>query len=575
MSQVTRRTPQAGPDTGPAADPGPLGLEPYLDRLPVPPIRRPAANRLTLTARGASAYLHRHLPPTPVWAYDGRFPGPTIEVRRGQRLVVRWLNGIRGPYPVPAVRLPGGDASALDRPGAEGGVPVPGAADLPAWTVVHLHGAVTTGASDGWPEDAVPFGASQLAEYLNDQPGAALWYRDASLGVARLNVMAGLLGLYVVRDEEEEALDLPRGGQELPLVICDRNLATTPDGRLTGQLLCKTVAGRPFTGPYTLVNGKIWPYREVNPSRYRFRVLNASHARTYRLAATDAAGRPLTGLLQQIGTDGGLLAGPVALDGPLVLAPGERADVVADLGARAGERVRLVDASDDVVEPAVLELRVTRRPPASPGRRVARPLSAAFSPARRSDTAGLRTRLVLLVGTELWEMAEDAAAPVPAAGVVQVADGVTTRTWRRVARAFADAPTVDVDEGDAEVWHLLHAGGPDRPVESVHVHLAHLQVLARRPVDVTGFDPGLGGTVRPLAVAPPAPPAPGGTGRKDTVAVAPGELVEVLARFTGGAGRFSYHSQLLDHADAGMVRPLVVRPAAVRAARPDEPPGRG
>jgi FtsP/CotA-like multicopper oxidase with cupredoxin domain len=79
-------------------------------------------------------------------------------------------------------------------------------AALPAWNVVHLHGAVTGGGNDGWTENAVLFGESQLS----DQPAMTLWCHDHVM-VNRYNVMAGLAGMYLLRDEEEDRLGLPSG----------------------------------------------------------------------------------------------------------------------------------------------------------------------------------------------------------------------------------------------------------------------------------------------------------------------------------------------------------------------------
>ncbi|MBC3843048.1 multicopper oxidase domain-containing protein [Streptacidiphilus sp. 4-A2] len=211
----------------------------------------------------------------------------------------------------------------------------------------HLHGSATGGGNDGWMENALLVGDSQLSEYPNRQPAMTLWYHDHAMNITSLNVFSGLVGMYLLRDEEEEKLKLPHGDHEVPLIVCDRNLATDAKGALTGQLLHKTTGTLPFLGPYTLVNGRIWPYLEVRPGWYRFRVLNASNSRTYRLHLLDENDNQVTaGAAWQIGTDSGLLGTPLAItsDG-LTLAPAERADVLVDFSAFRGKNLRMVNSA--------------------------------------------------------------------------------------------------------------------------------------------------------------------------------------------------------------------------------------
>src|SRR5205823_658659 len=153
----------------------------------------------------------------------------------------------------------------------------------------------------------------------NDQPATALWYHDHALGITRLNNYAGLSGLYLIRSDEEDQLNLPSGEFEIPLIIQDRMFNGD------GSLLYPTETGGThpfwipeFFGDTVLVNGKVWPYLEVEPRKYRFRILNASNSRFYHLSLQESAsyGVP-TGnpgpVFHQIGTDGGLLPAPVPL----------------------------------------------------------------------------------------------------------------------------------------------------------------------------------------------------------------------------------------------------------------------
>src|SRR6266567_4030185 len=155
------------------------------------------------------------------------------------------------------------------------------------------------------------------------------------------SMCTGLAGLYIIRDAEEEALRLPAGPYEIPLLLQDRNLDTAPDGSLTGRLLHKVEDGTmEFFGPFTLVNGIIWPHLPVEARQYRLRLLNGSNARIYRLVLLDESGTPVHEKIKQIGTDGGLLGQPVDIprDG-LILSPAERADLIVDFRTLRGQRL--------------------------------------------------------------------------------------------------------------------------------------------------------------------------------------------------------------------------------------------
>jgi FtsP/CotA-like multicopper oxidase with cupredoxin domain len=326
-------------------------VTPFKDRLPLPPVLRPQPSQtgpssLRIRMYPARVRLHSELPPTDVWTYEGSLPGPTIGVSKAQKVMVEWVNEIpQGqPYPVVAVKAPAG---TQERPGREGRAADPLVASLPAWTVVHVHGGRTGASSDGWTENALLSGQSTASLYTNDQRATMLWYHDHALGITRYNVYAGLAGLWLIRDEEEQGLRLPAGPYEVPLVIQDRNLDMNPDGSISGRLLHKiTDDTMEFFGPLTTVNGTIWPYLPVEPQQYRLRVLNASNSRTYRLVLLDERGTPVSDTMSQIGTDGGLLAAPVPVPAEgLLLGSAERADLIADFRSFRGRRLTLVNTA--------------------------------------------------------------------------------------------------------------------------------------------------------------------------------------------------------------------------------------
>ncbi|MBL1067461.1 multicopper oxidase domain-containing protein [Streptomyces sp. 7-21] len=584
------------------------GLTPFRDPLRIPRVLRPGRGGtredITIELEPAWERLHSELPPSLLWTYGGHFPGPTIEVRRGQRIRVAWTNRLEGAYPVAAGTEPLGDgAPPTAVPGRQDGFEeIKEVAGLPGWTVTHLHGAVTGGGHDGWAENAVSAGETQLTEYPNDQRAATLWYHDHAMHITRWNVYAGLAGMYLIRDDEERALRLPGGAYEIPLLLSDRNFETDAQGRVTGETLHKVPrlpdpdpeTGEPvtipFTGPFTLVNGVIWPYLDVEPRWCRFRMLNAANSRIFRLALIDEDGQLVRGAVKQIGSDGGLLPAPVAVDFDgelplLTVAPAERMDLLVDFSRLRGRRLRLVNVPDagavpgqpapdqDVPFPQVMEFRVDSRPVRD---RFTLPHVLARSFRRLTHDIPHGHRLVVLTppGTvggkghpEIWEMTEVPAdsVTVPSDGVLQVtgAEG-TTRTYRRTARTFDDALGFKVVRGDYEQWSFLNLGGPEHPM---HIHLTSFQVLSRERYTTAGFDPAAGGTTEPVtADASPGaevPLPPNEQGWKDVVIVPPGEMVSVLGPYEGAEGRFMYHCHLLEHEDMGMMRVFTVTPPEV------------
>ncbi|MER5636771.1 multicopper oxidase domain-containing protein [Kitasatospora sp. NPDC002227] len=577
-------------------------LTKFADPLPVPPLLRPGPE-LTVRLVPAEVRLHSELPPTPLWTYEGSFPGPTIEVRRGRRLRVAWENQLTTPYPAQVGNLPTIDSPpAENSPGIDAAFLNPKAAVLPGWAVTHLHGAVTGGGHDGWTDNAVPAGEAQLSEYPNDQAATALWYHDHAMGITRLNVNAGLAGLYLVRDEEEDQLGLPADEFEVPLVLCDRNLATAADGSLTGQLLFKTVGPLPFSGRYTLVNGRIWPYQQVRARWYRYRVLNASSSRAYRLHLVDENGTRVPDAVWQIGTDSGLLGAPTPLSAQgLNLSPAERADLLIDFRALKGRRLRLVNSAPQpydgqpigdadpvgvpdpehrLSDPEVIEFRVSPDQEPEP---FTLPAQLAASYHRLThDALPEHTHRVVALGRnaagvfQLWELAEVPDADVPPAGtlqdgLIQIQQGTgPVRTYRRVAADFEDTLNFRVRRDSWEQWTFVNLSVALHPV---HLHLIRFQALTRAACDVSSVKDGGTPIGSPVTWDAESPILPSDQGWKDVIKVSPGELVRVAGQFTGATGRFMYHCHILDHEDDGMMRPFTVTPGAVLDLTGDGMPG--
>jgi len=557
-------------------------LAPFVDRLPVPPRLRAVEHdgRLTVPMRAGTHRFHRDLPDSRIWGYAGTVPGPTIEAERGRPVTVEWRNELAGAFPV-AVR----SGSTLDRD----------AAALTGHTVVHLHGGLTPAAFDGWTENVFAPGQPAVFHYPMGQRAALLWYHDHVMGVTKLNVYAGLAGLWIVRDERERELGLPEGPPfEVPLLIQDRNFVTARDGQLTGQLLHQTDFDvMESFAPLTVVNGKVWPRLDVEPAVYRFRILNGSNARTYRLVLL-RAGKPELGRMTQIGTDHGLLRAPVAVPTEgLLLASAERADLLVDLSdLEPGSELTLLNtatapfdgSSFPAVEaasaadpagllpyPQVMRLRVV--PAETPHRAIQKPRELASDYDEPGALVDAPRRAIALVERELenepsmltmreLEIAgEDDTGPV-----VELRDGEKTTRYRSVAAHFEDATTYFPMLGEYEVWQLINLTGDTHPI---HLHLDPFHILSRRALRYEIPDGGIGDRDLSALVALERDPADrldhaiddNERGLKDTIRVNPNELVEIAVRFTSYSGRYMYHCHILEHEDRDMMRPFVTMPA--------------
>ena len=314
-------------------------LAQFVDPLPIPEIAQPSEHRASpteptvklpyyrMTMRQFESKVHRDLKPTRLWGFGNSSPGPTLETRSRQGLLVEWVNELPNNHFLPIDHSIHG--AEVDKPEVR--------------TVIHLHGAKAPPQSDGYPESWYVPGKSAICHYPNGQDAALLWYHDHALGINRLNVFAGLLGLFIVRDEFEDALDLPRGKYEIPLAIYDRIFDL--DGQLNYPV--SGDAKKPWMpevfGDAILMNGKLFPYLEVEPRKYRLRVLNAANGRFFHLSLSNSQ------TLYQIGTDQGLLSAPVPLE-TVSLTPAERADLIIDFSALRGSSVILKNDTLNIMQ---------------------------------------------------------------------------------------------------------------------------------------------------------------------------------------------------------------------------------
>ena len=455
--------------------------------------------RYRIPMRQVESKLHRDLPATRLWTYGGSFPGPTIEARSGKPIVIEWPNELPAKHFLPIDHnLHGAEA---DKPEVR--------------AVVHVHGGRTPPDADGYPENWYTPGNSATYTYPNRQDAATLWYHDHAMGITRLNNYAGLFGFYLVRDSVEDGLNLPKGRYEIPLAICDRLL------RRDGQLFYP-VSGKPgapwtpeLVGNAMLVNGKVAPYLDVAPRKYRFRLLNAANTRFFHLSLSTGD------RFHIIGSDQGLLPAPAPMDN-FVISPGERLDFVVDFKDRAGQNIVL--KNDAFV---MMQFRVGREKVED-----ASAMPAALRPVPRiAESEAVRTR---------------------AHRIVEYMDHGGGSQLMLLNDAHWDMPVTErVTLDSVEIWTITNPTDDSHPI---HLHMVRFQLLDRQAYDAEGHRL----TGRMKFTGPRVPPEPHEMGWKDTIRAHGNMVTRFIVRFEGYKGRYVWHCHLLEHEDNEMMRPYDV-----------------
>jgi spore coat protein A len=513
----------------------PAKLDRYIDPLPIPKRIAPFATHkdkdiYRIRMMEFKGQLHSQLPPSTLWGYEAQYPGPVIEAFRDRPIEVHWEN-----------HLPMRHVFTVD-PHIHGAMPPTPAVR----TVPHLHGARTRSASDGLPEKWFTPGTSAQYSYPNTQQAATLWYHDHAIGITRLNVYAGLSGFYLLRDEEERAMNLPAGAYEIPLLIQDRMVDES--GQLVyspthedGVKLPPGVWGPEFFGNLPVVNGAVYPFCEVEPRPYRFRVLNGANSRFFNLffnLANHVTDIPALIPIHQIGTDGGFLTKPAAVN-KLLLGPAERADIIIDFSGHEGKTVTLCN---DAAAPfpgwsmsmvhhdrlnELMQFRVNR-PLVALKSAFVMPTASSFSRIDGSSSSATRDFV-------LSEQLDDQGHSL----------GV-----RINSKGYDDPVTEVVKLGTTETWRFINTTDDAHPM---HLHLVQFQIVQRQQFNAIALAKG-----RLQMVGMSRPPAPNESGWKDTAIVNPQDVLTILVRFDGYAGRYVFHCHMLEHEDNDMMRPFEV-----------------
>lgn len=458
-------------------------LEPFTLAFSIPPVLKPVRSDSTtdyyqITMQKAQVGI---LPgqKTEIWAYNGIFPGPTIQQRKNRQSVVRFINNL--------------DIS----------------------TSVHLHGMPSQPQYDGYANDFIP--TAYYKDYIYPNTNAAtFWYHDHTLGHNAQNIYMGLAGMYIVQDDQELKLPLPNGNYDIPLIIQDKQFGTD------GSLIYDDQDQTSLMGDVITVNGVPWPRLAVANRKYRFRVLNASLSRSYRLALSTSDD------LIVIGTDGGLVPAPVKTK-DIRLAPGERYELIIDfskypIGTQVVlQNLGLPNNTNFANTDKIVRFEVT---------------------SSQTDTSSipsqLRTIDFLAASTAvrsrnfLFHLNDDGVWVINEKG------------W--------DATRIDANPqpGDVEIWQLDN-GSLDRAFHPVHLHLMDAQILDRNG----------------------QPPLPYERGLKDVFYVGENETVRVIGKFGPNTGKYMYHCHNIIHEDHDMMSQFEVGQGGINPtsapARPYDP----
>jgi spore coat protein A len=546
--------------------------------------------------REGSWQFHRDLGLATVWGYWAANPddpdkpigmgylGPTISVARNHPTVAKFRTELPTThmfqFVIDLLRKGDPQLTPVAPPPYKSTPPLPPHVNV--WNVVHQHGGLTPPQSDGMPKQSYsPDGVhaesyftldpgrvkrnEAIFAYTNHERAAMLWYHDHAMGMTSLNVYAGLAGLYFVRDPADSRLGLPQDEFEVPLILQDRTF--NADGSLAYTMLQVEGADTP------VVNGKAYPFLDVEPRRYRLRILNGSNERHWRLtfAVSENVLPEPTLPFWLIGTDQGFRAPLPMLD--FLIAPAERYDLIVDFGQLPmGAKVTLTNYNAPVHYPGngagsgvgpeiseIMQFRVNKRlsggaDKTTPPRKLRLPAVAPIKPTRHTR----RREWVVYQHAQFMTMTLNA---VP----------------------FA-APSQDfIKAGSTEIWEYIN---PNHDAHPMHVHLVSFQVLNRQPLDAAGYQAAYekwlkGGRKRAdkpvlanYLTGPPIPPDPDeALSHKDTVKAYP-EMVtriiiqefnpptDTIASIPNSGTKFPatyvQHCHILEHEDDDLMRPWTI-----------------
>ncbi len=495
------------------------------------------------------------------------YPGRTFVVNSQKPIRVFWQNKLVNKHgePLPEFRyVPVDETIHIAMPD----YPTYPQSGLPA--VVHLHGGFTEDLSDGNPDawttpnfaQTGPLFKKKVFRYDNAQESMMLWYHEHPLGFTRLTNYSGLNGIYIIRDQEEESLikkhNLPTGKYEVPLMIADKMFTTKGDlffpyyDPVNFPNEPQPSIQPEFLGDFMLVNGKAWPYLEVEPRKYRFRVLNACDSRFLDLHLTSPKSTHKV-RFTQIATDQGFLNAPVKI-AHILLGAAQRADLVIDFSDYKGQTLIMKNTANAPF------------PGGTPPNPHSIGLVMAFKVKHKADSDQPRTHLP----KKLRKHSIKKLKPTTKSRKVLLFE--TMDTYGRVLTLLGtpklgglhwDDPITEKPRlGTTEIWEIYNTTGVSHPI---HLHAGNFQILDRQYFSGTQ-DPTTGALSNIQLLGKPIPPLPAEHGLFDTVNVFPknggpvnalGQRTRIIMHF-GLPGKYVWHCHILSHEDHDMMRPLQI-----------------
>lgn len=457
--------------------------------------------------------------------------------------------GINQPFLGPTLEMRAGETVRMNVSSA-----------LSETATVHWHGFHLPARADGGPHQPIAPGTTWSPSFEVKQRASMFWYHSHAHQRAGPQVYQGLAGAIYVRDTESERLDLPNdyGVDDIPLIVQDRAFNRDASFAYSTSMDAVMMGMR---GDTLLVNGTVDPVFEARSDLLRLRLLNGSNARFYKFAFKD--GRSFN----QIASDGGLLEQPYRTTN-VVLAPGERAQIVVDLsdgrpialladsietmgmmgmmeggmeggGGRRGGNDRMGgemgagrDSRGDMMDGAMRRGGERRGGMMDEGRRFT--ALDILPSAQRRKAISMPSRLISLPRVEPADAVRTRRFVLNMGmGMGMMRGGGFTINGKSMDMQRIDET---VKAGTTEIWQVENA--------SMMAHPFHIHDVQFRILDRDG-----------------RPPDPAEQGLKDTVVVAPGEVVRLLLRFedyTDPDLPYMYHCHILEHEDAGMMGQFLV-----------------
>lgn len=378
-------------------------------------------------------------------------------------------------------------------------------------TTTHWHGMHVAPENDGGPHSIIGEGETWSISFPVLDTAATMWYHPHLHENTMEQVNMGLAGMIIVRDDIEAEAGLPQnyGIDEFPIILQDRSFD------VDGQLLLT-----PF-GNTMLVNGTLNPFLEVPAQMVRLRVLNGSNDRAYNVGFNDNRS------FFVIGADGGLLESPIAIN-RIVLAPGERADLVVDFNNSEDTTVELASFASEL-SPTISGGSVT------PGGGT--PLDAVNFSMLEFRVIAPTNNAVTSLTKSILTLEKLSEADAAVTRTIQMTGGGRGQPFTLDGQLF-DHARIDqtVTLGDVEIWEIENTTNLAHPF---HIHDVQFYILDRN-----GEMPG-----------------EHHSGKKDTVLVDAGETVRFITKFEDFANPdipYMYHCHILLHEDQGMMAQFIV-----------------